>query len=420
VAVLSPPKSTSSYGQEVLAEAKIKFADIIYLEDNEGESIEADISSRHFHNEYHFNACMYPLLASMLPEGLTLVNSEHHKWLEVEGGTSKNDQKPDFWVSPISQLVAVKNLPKTHAVDGCTYGCPLDNCAFTVDCILDGKMGDGALSMEDCGKLFWYLHSLSTSRNANPRGAFYNSSEYVFAEFKGGRLHSIARCLWRTAGSLTSLAKKLRLTDANGTVCALKHFLAAPGTRCISGVLGRGRFGCVFDVMVGGQRFALKVVPSDAENPASTAEYNRMADMHRSHPDLVAAVAEGSLVESETFIYYCLTDVGRGGNHKIRARAAAVMLAKLHSRGVIHGDPRIQNIIELQSNELKWIDFRVPIGTVSRDTRLLFESIFGVNVLDGDDISASAQNYINTAREPHSTFEQLRELIENVYSMCPR
>ena len=83
-------------------------------------------------------------------------------------------------------------------------------------------------------------------------------------------------------------------------------------------------------------------------------------------------------------------------------------------------DPRIQNIIELQSNELKWIDFRVPIGTVSRDTRLLFESIFGVNVLDGDDISASAQNYINTAREPHSTFEQLRELIENVYSMCPR
>jgi hypothetical protein len=124
---------------------------------------------------------MYPYLASILPDGHTLVNSERHPYIEVVGGTAKNDMKPDFWCSLIPALITRKNPPARFPVEDCTYGCPLDNCSFTVDCILDGKIcgkdEKGALNMADCGKLFRYLDALSINRNANPRGAFYNSSE---------------------------------------------------------------------------------------------------------------------------------------------------------------------------------------------------------------------------------------------------
>jgi hypothetical protein len=362
---------------------------------------------------------MYPHLALMCSEKETLVNSERFQYLvEVDGGSAKNDMKPDFWISLIRELLVMKLPEGAYFVPNCLYGCPLVNCAFTVDCFLDAKIGKGALTLTDIGKLFWYLNAFSTAGNINPRGAFYNSSEYVFAEFKDGHLSSICRCLWKTKGSLTSLAKLLRPAETNGTVCALQSFLSVGEAHQIDGVLGRGRFGCVFDAKVGGVRCALKVVAYCADHPQSSAEYQRMCDMHRSHPQLVAAVVEGSFVsEPGRFTYYLLSDVGHGGNHQIKARDVVVKLAALHATGETHGDPRVQNIIELADGSLKWIDLSVS-GSVLCDITVLFESIFGLGVLDGSDISHIAQNYINGVTMENLPFTELQELIERVYDIA--
>lgn len=181
----------------------------------------------------------------------------------------------------------------------------------------------------------------------------------------------------------------------------------------------------MFDATVNGQRYALKVVAKDAENPQSVAEYWRMVAMHSSHPDLVAKVVEGSLVNTDKFIYYFLSDVGHGGNHRIGARAAILKLAEFHSLQTTHGDPRIQNIIELENGSLKWIDLRLVkdgdrlLLSVSHDIRVLFESIFHDGIFNDNDISQSAQEYINGVREKKSG-EELQTLLGNVYDLCKK
>ncbi len=60
-AYLSPPKTTSTYGQEILSKFGIAFVDIAYLEASEGggSNIPLAIADMRFVNEYHFNSFMY-------------------------------------------------------------------------------------------------------------------------------------------------------------------------------------------------------------------------------------------------------------------------------------------------------------------------------------------------------------------------
>jgi hypothetical protein len=51
----------------------------------------------------------------------------------------------------------------------------------------------------------------------------------------------------------------------------------------------------------------------------------------------------------------------------------------------------------------------------------MFESIVGVGILNDNDISQSAQNYINDIREQQSpSFKNLQTLIEKVYDLCKK
>lgn len=59
------------------------------------------------------------------------------------------------------------------------------------------------------------------------------------------------------------------------------------------------------------------------------------------------------------------------------ARQVFLLLYELHQSGIIHGDPRIANVITLSDNALKWIDFRPQDSEVDlyHDLVTLVESV---------------------------------------------
>ena len=40
---------------------------------------------------------------------------------------------------------------------------------------------------------------------------------------------------------------------------------------------------------------------------------------------------------------------------------------KLHEEGFVHGDPRIENVIQAKKEQLKWIDVRPAPASTRRD-----------------------------------------------------
>ncbi len=73
----------------------------------------------------------------------------------------------------------------------------------------------------------------------------------------------------------------------------------------------------------------------------------------------------------------------------------AVALHTLHSHDIIHGDPRIQNVL-MQGSTVKWIDFRCIERVTTkisrrRDVQILYESLGGVVNLVTEEIEA----YVN-------------------------
>ncbi len=185
--------------------------------------------------------------------------------------------------------------------------------------------------------------------------------------------------MWSTPGCVESLQAYLNNPDlTNGTTLALKHFLQAHPESKVDLALGRGSFGCVFLISrTNAPASALKIVPTESGNYYAYEEYKRMVQVGRDHPELIAQIKEDSLVSQEKFLYYEITDLGKQGNNVlIPARQAFIKLFELHNAGIIHGDPRITNIILLNDESLRWIDLRHTGGTFANDVVILVESVF--------------------------------------------
>ena len=81
--------------------------------------------------------------------------------------------------------------------------------------------------------------------------------------------------------------------------------------------------------------------------------------------------------------------------------ALANALNGLHSNGVVHGDPRIENALIL-NEAVKWIDFRDtdPVTTkkgIRRDVQILYQSVNGhdSSSLEARKTAAAIDAYVN-------------------------
>jgi hypothetical protein len=186
------------------------------------------------------------------------------------------------------------------------YGKPLENCSFLVDVVLEGKMGNGAITNDQVGQLFRYLSALSETGVQHPRGIIYNSSEFIFAEYRTNQLTDILKCHWDMSSAWEVLGSKIRPGDWNVKINVL---LALKSQDWIfERVLGRGRFGLVCEAFYNGNRYALKI---DGSDPADvTAEFARLVQCHSQHPDLVVAPTPNSLAIIGEGSYYTMDEIG--------------------------------------------------------------------------------------------------------------
>lgn len=150
--------------------------------------------------------------------------------------------------------------------------------------------------------------------------------------------------------------------------------------------LGTGANGRVFR-LTNGQVIKIVVSPKSDE---VEKEYALMLHCYRQENvmSLVFPVVESSYRSGEMrgvkYAGYLLAGEGQKiafpVSHQQKINLA-VSLCGLHSHGIIHGDPRIENVLILDG-AIKWIDFRLSETVTTkisrrRDVQILYESLGG-------------------------------------------
>ena len=218
----------------------------------------------------------------------------------------------------------------------------------------------------------------------------------------------MVKCKWSQRGSKQLLKDFLTSIDPwMEAVSALCSDLSVSIEDCStseqnkSALLGTGANGRVFRLTYG---TAMKVVVGQKSDEvekeyALMLQYQDRADIQL----LVFPVVRGSFrsgaVGGVLFAGYLLAKVGDQislkVSHDVKLQLATALYG-LHSCGVIHGDPRIQNALMLNGS-LKWIDFRQSECVTAkvdrrRDVQILLESVDGSVEDAAEEINAYMNN----------------------------
>ena len=174
--------------------------------------------------------------------------------------------------------------------------------------------------------------------------------------------------------------------------------------------LGRGAFGRVFRVTKDDAIFALKIVEKSS---ARRLEREVTALKSAEHTGLAVSCIE----EVKCFKYgaaILLSPVGKSLSLPLKTSEVKILfnlLWKLHQEGLVHGDPRVPNVIIVEEKYL-WIDlFEIMKASPSQrswDAELLTRSILKIDKLD-EELTKLVEEYGENAIK-----ENLEKLIEMV------
>ena len=363
-----------------------------------------------FENEYHFNKEFHPELAKVFGEQ-RLFNTERNSYLPASERTS-NDKKPDWAIFEIPSLLKRNSAPKSFASQEICYATPPEELLDLVTFIFEGKIGTGNLTPTDLAALLTYLALLLKENHANPRGVLYNQREFIYVEYDHaiGDLSLIERSTWATAGCREFLQKKCVPPPAMQKLQrALLHGSFTPGRW-----LGRGRFGLVLEAAKGDVVYALKVV-TDHFN-FFKAEFEKLSIAHKKAGHLVVQPVPDSLVVGDGYAYYLMSDVGESSDGIYR-RDVFKLICALHLKEMVHGDPRVQNIVKL-GTAYKWVDMRQEFDmrfdshSIEDDMRVVVKSSFHCTddaIRKIDAIETHLQSYCQHVSEPN---------VETLYDCC--
>jgi hypothetical protein len=369
-------------------------------------------------DEYESNCYVQCKLIPVFEEiGLSVVNSERpgFEWLQTLSGVEKCDKRPDLiicnpcfyevraqpnvgdGVRAVQTLLLGSDKPLLYGVKA---GHPL---RFLDDISIEEGKKD-KLKDADVGQAKTYA-GLQARELTNPtfhRIALFDREKFILFLSKGGEFVSATQSDWSTPGSKqlmqTFFDVPSPLVKALKASCEALNVTPCTPQMNLPCILGAGGSGVVFRVapvtdeltgMLGSTRSetavmrckALKVVVGDSGAILRLHREWETAKTARSLSDRVVTV--GAIYTGDGFGAYVINEVGNPvETSSVEQRQALFLgLHGLHIRGVMHGDPRVQNAISL-SDGIMWIDFtnafisREVSVLVANDFCILFESVF--------------------------------------------
>lgn len=375
--VSAPLDSPSVYSKKVLEQFGIKdLKDIPHIKDFFNFSGDGDMMTfpdGPFTNEYDLNCQYYGELARVFGRE-RLFNTETNNYLPTSDNPV-NDKKPDWLIFECASFLDMKPKPPIFSSEEICYAVPPMQVLEFVTAILEAKTGRSNLNLTELEPLFTYLALFLREKHPNPRGILYNEAEFIYAEYSTdqGGLTFIARSEWSFPGCKEFLQSRLQ---PNPVLENLKH--AVPFT--LGRFLGKGRFGFVLEASTRSESFALKFVKDTSYFDMFEKEFSHLCKAYEAAPDVVIRPAMNSLVISIEYglAYYLMSEVGIPSPELYR-RPIFVLLCSLHLKNIVHGDPRIQNLVKVDG-KLKWVDMRdmgeFSVANIESDMRCTIQSCF--------------------------------------------
>ena len=316
-------------------------------------------------NERDFDRIMTPLLSTLVPDGLVLVNSEDFSWVVTLGGERNNYQKPDFFVCHPAMVESRKKkvTPSFTPLPGAHYGVLSDfRLRDGLGGILDCKL---TVTNEAFGELIIHLEHLCRGHEGMLRGVLFGKADQpiYFVKMARGVVAEIIQTTWAAPG-LKTFWKRF-LTPSSPWALALSQLCLQLQLDCVIPsdanqllFLGKGTFGRVFKVSQRGVEFALKVLGSET----GRREYGTLQRIKAKGGNVVT-VSHWTDV-GNGMAGYLMAEVGsKPCTHKEADRRAIFnALLRLHLLDFVHGDCRLANIISFRG-ELLWIDFMESMAT---------------------------------------------------------
>jgi hypothetical protein len=316
-----------------------------------------------------------------------LVNSENMAWLDNLAFPLRGMRlKPDLFVAPHVCVWTQPGLATQGSGDCFLFGRLADPRLQRDGCVrelYEAKFGD--LTEKHFGELVMY-HRLIPGEC---RGMLFNERGFWLFSSYAAQPVAMVRSHWTTPGSANRVRHFLGhappppppppfipLLRRLLTDLGLRPANAAVGDACTA-FLGAGATGRVFAVLrstpaaEGGVRMALKVVPAGAgaDDPSEAlcnlgTEFEALVNAASRGAPVVAPVPGSLVLVPPLGGGFLLSRCGAAfdAGSKSATMAAFASLAALHSRGIVHGDARLANLI-LVDEQPAWIDLAAGILT---------------------------------------------------------
>ena len=292
-----------------------------------------------------------------------LVNSEEVPWLvhPSSSGLPGLRQKPDLFRS-WAPFVELRDGGGSDQGDGpqFVFGGLAGYALQAAGCAAELYEAKVRLAERDFGELCAYQQCVP----GRCFGMLFDLDDFwLFESFSGNPVRLI-KGAWTAAGSLACVRRFYADAPEPPLAILLRELLRALRLKSLavrgSCYLGSGAHGHVFRVGSEAEPMALKValVPLAGDLYLIEAEFEHMRAAWRRGAPVVPPV-EGSLRVLDLGGGYLMQNVGRRFEvtSATRCTTAFCALAHLHKCGVVHGDPRIPNLL-LVGTEALWVDLR--------------------------------------------------------------
>jgi hypothetical protein len=301
---------------------------------------------------------------------------------------------------PLLIAARMKNLDSRFPI---IYGGPYWSARDGIDVVFETKVNYGT---DGLGELLNYqAHICKNMENHTSKGVYMWRAGFMLVRVKHGHAESIKKSLWHTPGSYALFSNFVTSSDEYPSwKVALKCLCHKRGLRLVDhGFLGRGGRGLVFEVTEGAAaeateskggddhvnaedtpRFALKIVVGSEKSEELQLEYDvirtrlqsctgsktlPIVSLPLNHEGCIPPAEEAVIRITNIFennlslgtvpaAAYLMESVGKSAPCKSKDDRFAIFwtLCVLHRDGIVHGDPRVQNIIQ-SNGRLLWIDF---------------------------------------------------------------